>query len=165
MSARPGQYTPTPEHRANLSKSLRGGKRSEEARAKMSAAAKARIRQPLSEETKAKIGAGNRGKVRRPALEIALAIATASDKPYKQPRCTSATVRWGAAVRERDGHICQRCGTDKGRMDAHHIKPWRTHPELRFDLANGITLCRTCHRAVEPVKRRSSTGTAVRRKL
>ncbi len=51
---------------------------------------------------------------------------------------------WSKAVRERDGHKCVECGAS-GKMHAHHIKPWKCHPELRYDVSNGITLCPPCH--------------------
>jgi len=47
---------------------------------------------------------------------------------------------------ERDQFTCQHCGTVGGRLNADHIKPYSTHPALRFDLANGRTLCVPCHR-------------------
>jgi 5-methylcytosine-specific restriction endonuclease McrA len=53
--------------------------------------------------------------------------------------------RWRDAVKDRDNYTCQRCGTTEGRMHSHHIKGWRDHPELRYDVANGITLCPVCH--------------------
>lgn len=31
-------------------------------------------------------------------------------------------------------------------MNAHHIKYKAENPESSFDVKNGITLCRTCHR-------------------
>lgn len=52
------------------------------------------------------------------------------------------------AVYARDGYRCTRCGAPKQgpkTLHAHHVKPWSTHPELRFDLENLVTLCRTCH--------------------
>lgn len=42
-------------------------------------------------------------------------------------------------------------GTDK-KLNAHHIKRWASNPTLRFVLANGITLCRTCHERVRGVE-------------
>jgi hypothetical protein len=51
---------------------------------------------------------------------------------------------WRTAVYERDGYTCQECGA-KSRLVAHHLRRWADHPEGRFDLANGVTLCRECH--------------------
>lgn len=51
-------------------------------------------------------------------------------------------------VYARDGFSCVRCGAPKkGRrsIHAHHIRPWAGNPDLRFDLANAVTLCRDCH--------------------
>jgi thymidylate synthase (FAD) len=52
------------------------------------------------------------------------------------------------AVYKRDGYCCRRCGAPKKQpksIHAHHIRPWAGNPELRFDLDNAVTLCRTCH--------------------
>lgn len=51
---------------------------------------------------------------------------------------------WVKAVKDRDGWKCAECdATD--RLHAHHIKGWQTHPELRFEVSNGVTLCHECH--------------------
>lgn len=51
---------------------------------------------------------------------------------------------WRKAVFARDGFVCQKCGTKKD-LQAHHIKAWKDNKHLRYDVANGITLCRKCH--------------------
>jgi hypothetical protein len=51
------------------------------------------------------------------------------------------------AVFERDGFTCQECGATKIFLNADHIKPWATHPDLRYDVDNGRTLCVPCHQA------------------
>jgi len=58
--------------------------------------------------------------------------------------------RWKRAVLNRDDNACTRCGVKKTwdryvRLEVHHIKPFATFPERRFDVDNGITLCKKCH--------------------
>jgi hypothetical protein len=54
--------------------------------------------------------------------------------------------QWRRGVKNRDNWKCkinnQYC---KGRLEAHHILPWKDHPELRYDINNGITLCHAHH--------------------
>lgn len=52
--------------------------------------------------------------------------------------------QWAWAVRHRDNHTCAYCGSVE-RIEAHHIKPRRTHPELALVVDNGISLCHECH--------------------
>lgn len=53
---------------------------------------------------------------------------------------------WRDAVKEKDGWKCQHCGIDeKKKLHAHHIIAWDINPHLRFDLNNGMTLCKNCH--------------------
>ena len=52
---------------------------------------------------------------------------------------------WRESVFQRDGYICQKCFEYGGKLNAHHIKMFSTHKELRFDINNGITLCKKCH--------------------
>jgi len=51
---------------------------------------------------------------------------------------------WATMVKERDG-ACTNCGSMHD-LHAHHIKPYKYHPEVRYDVSNGVTLCSTCHR-------------------
>ncbi|MBC6982876.1 HNH endonuclease [Caulobacter sp. 17J80-11] len=51
---------------------------------------------------------------------------------------------WVRAVKSRDGWRCVKCGSQT-HLHAHHIKRWKEHPELRYDLNNGVTLCFDCH--------------------
>lgn len=50
-----------------------------------------------------------------------------------------------AKVFERDDYTCQECRQRGVPLQVAHIKPWATHPALRFDLANCRTLCMACH--------------------
>jgi hypothetical protein len=51
---------------------------------------------------------------------------------------------WSAMVKERDKK-CTDCGSVYD-LHAHHVKQYKSHPELRYDINNGITLCGKCHR-------------------
>lgn len=55
---------------------------------------------------------------------------------------------WRAAVFSRDNYTCQLCGARGVKINAHHIKPFATFPDMRTDIDNGITLCVPCHKAV-----------------
>lgn len=48
-------------------------------------------------------------------------------------------------IRKRDAHTCQLCGQIGRTLHVHHVRPWRSHVELRFDERNLITLCKSCH--------------------
>lgn len=53
---------------------------------------------------------------------------------------------WRNFVFERDNFTCQHCGDNKGgNLQAHHIKSFADYPELRFEVSNGLTLCKPCH--------------------
>lgn len=64
--------------------------------------------------------------------------------------------KWRLAVYRRDRFQCAMCPKMKrssGRpaydgLNAHHIKRWADYPTLRFEVSNGITLCRKHHKEV-----------------
>jgi len=77
------------------------------------------------------------------------------DRSLVKVKRTIAELRWWrAAVFHRDDYTCQKCGHRGGRLNAHHIKPYATHPELRFDVSNGITLCVDCHKKTDSYGRK-----------
>jgi len=53
---------------------------------------------------------------------------------------------WRLAVFGQDRYTCQDCGEKGGKLNAHHLQPWKSFPALRFIPENGVTLCVTCHR-------------------
>ena len=61
---------------------------------------------------------------------------------------------WRKLVFERDNYTCVLCEAKNGNgkfiyLHADHIKPFALHPELRFEVSNGRTLCVTCHLKTE----------------
>lgn len=54
---------------------------------------------------------------------------------------------WRRAIYERDNYTCDICGSRGGALNAHHLNSWADHPNERYDLDNGITLCRVDHKA------------------
>lgn len=85
---------------------------------------------------------------------------------YKDPEY----LRWRKMVLSRDNSICQFCGIQNVKfISAHHIKSYKEYPSLRFELSNGITLCRECHRhlhskplpAVEIIQCACGCGTTI----
>lgn len=63
----------------------------------------------------------------------------------KRPSEQSA---WAERVISRDKATCRTCGATGVELHAHHVKSYRDHPELRWQVSNGITLCARCHWAV-----------------
>lgn len=78
-----------------------------------------------------------------------------SKKRRRRKHCTSrnyddpAYKEWRKAVAKRDGYKCMwpNCGSKRS-LVFHHIKRWADYPNLRFEVTNGITLCRRHHDAI-----------------
>ena len=67
--------------------------------------------------------------------------------------------KWHKLVLKSCDYTCQRCGKRGVKLEAHHIKAWASHPELRFDVSNGIALCEDCHLAIHNHNRKPITKT------
>lgn len=59
---------------------------------------------------------------------------------------------WRNAVKERDGYMCQKCGSTE-KLHVHHLLPYLEHKELREDIDNGITFCSKCHYEIHKIMR------------
>jgi 5-methylcytosine-specific restriction endonuclease McrA len=53
---------------------------------------------------------------------------------------------WAREVKIRDEFTCQICDTKGGIIEAHHLNAWNAFPEQRFDVGNGRSLCKHCHK-------------------
>lgn len=63
----------------------------------------------------------------------------------KKSRRIIDNVGWREDIFKRDNYTCRICGVYGGKLNAHHIRPWREYPDLRFNIDNGITVCKGCH--------------------
>lgn len=53
---------------------------------------------------------------------------------------------WRKLVFDRDNYTCQLSNEKGGKLCAHHILSWNSHPELRYETSNGITIRQDLHR-------------------
>lgn len=61
-------------------------------------------------------------------------------------RDDSSYKEWRKNVYHRDNFICKINNKDcLGRIEAHHILSWKDYIDLRYDVSNGITLCKYHH--------------------
>jgi 5-methylcytosine-specific restriction endonuclease McrA len=54
---------------------------------------------------------------------------------------------WSRAVKTRDGFKCAHCGS-RNNLESHHIFS-RRHAMTKYNIDNGITLCKYCHKNIE----------------
>lgn len=77
--------------------------------------------------------------------------------PKNQTLRSSPEARaWTLAIFRRDKFTCQLCKTVRRNLQAHHKFPWALFPSLRFEVSNGITLCKGCHNALHTFGRRTA---------
>ncbi len=100
--------------------------------------------------TRLKISAAHRARV---AAGIHHSWKGGITKEHVRQRLTIEYKLWREAVFKRDNYTCQSClarnkaGTGNDiYLEAHHIQRFADFPEFRFDVSNGITLCRQCHK-------------------
>lgn len=102
------------------------------------------IKQSL--EWKMKRGATRRGE-KHPLYKHGLSRT----KQYlkQMERESFAYISWRKSVFERDHYTCQHCGGHNDTyLEAHHIKSFDLYPNIRYEITNGITLCKECHKII-----------------
>lgn len=64
---------------------------------------------------------------------------------------------WRIKIFERDGYTCQNCFQVGSTLHAHHIKEFAQYTLLRFEVSNGITVCKDCHIRIHKKKSQCQT--------
>jgi hypothetical protein len=67
-------------------------------------------------------------------------------KENTAPRRTKGYIKWCRSVYRKDNFTCGACGRRGGVLHAHHLEGWGTNKTVRYEISNGITLCKKCHR-------------------
>ncbi|MES2216676.1 MAG: NUMOD3 domain-containing DNA-binding protein [Patescibacteria group bacterium] len=107
---------------------------------KMSEAKKGKRRTPNTSEHNKNISDGLKGEKSYRWIKDRTKLAK------RQERNDTAYKEWRRQVWLRDSFKCKIANPDcKGRIEAHHILGWTAHPELRYQVNNGITLCHVHH--------------------
>lgn len=71
------------------------------------------------------------------------------DYENKKARASSEYEEWRNGVYRRHNWTCQKCQKKcKHDIVAHHLIPFSISIGLRFNISNGIVLCRSCHKKV-----------------
>ena len=109
------------------------------------------------ESTKLKISEKNKGKVRSDEFKKNISkrfsgenhprwINDRAKLAKKQIRNDTAYKEWRKNVWIRDKFNCKiKNSSCEGKIVAHHIFGWKDYPDLRYDINNGITLCKFHH--------------------
>jgi len=128
--------------------SMVGGKQSKKT---ISRRIKSRENYKHSQETKDKIGKAHRGDKN---WSWRGGISKLRNRQFSQVKHRE----WRKAVFERDDYTCQKCKIRGGKLEAHHIKPFAYFSDLRYEVDNGLTLCKSCH-LKETIKERKVNWT------
>jgi hypothetical protein len=131
------------EHKLKISESRKGQKRSEETCKKISESHKGMV---FSENRKKNISKSKIGKKRPEMSGNKHPMWKGGITPVnKLIRHSSEFKEWRKLIFERDGYTCQKCNKKCVFLHPHHIESFNNNPDLRTEIDNGITLCKSCH--------------------
>lgn len=69
---------------------------------------------------------------------------TDDDRKYRRNN-TWLLKKWAESVYLRDSYTCIKCGSPD-KIQAHHLYSFSRVKERQFDISNGVSLCKKCHR-------------------
>ena len=78
---------------------------------------------------------------------------------YKNRHQGTMYITWRNSVFQKDNYTCMECGARSGNgvavyLEAHHIKSWKNFKDLRYEVSNGLTLCKKCHLLHNKIQRK-----------
>ena len=103
---------------------------------------------PVSEGTRKKMSLSHKGKsaIWSKGIKNHRWIKDRSKLKHLRLWNTPEMMEWRLKVFTKDSFTCVVCGDNRGgNLNAHHKLSWKDYPEYRFDINNGITLCKKCH--------------------
>lgn len=104
----------------------------------------------LSENAKQKLRLYNLAFGKRPPIQVGAANKNWKGGVTSQNEKIRKSLEykyWRTNVFRRDDYTCQACGKrGKGDLEADHELPFALFPDLRFEVLNGRTLCKDCHK-------------------
>jgi 5-methylcytosine-specific restriction endonuclease McrA len=69
-----------------------------------------------------------------------------TDTERERLRVTPEYREWQNNVKKKNNFTCQKCNQLGGKLTSHHIRSFIEYPELRYEITNGITFCKKCHK-------------------
>jgi len=132
-------YRKTEEHKRKISIAMKGKRNNPNPRLYSNKGRK------ISEETKRKISLASKRKnlfgKKNPNWKGGISSKNELDR-----KCSDYS-EWRIGVYKKDYYRCRLCGINKD-IVAHHLLSFVKFPQFRFDLWNGTTLCKDCHKLV-----------------
>ena len=115
-----------------------------------------------TEESKKKIGEVQKGRKQSPETIEKRRQKHLGQRRKETRHASRKYWEWRDAVKEKDNWKCQHCGCEeKKKLHAHHIIAWNVDESKRFDIENGMTLCKHCH-AKEETKHKKGKSFSIK---
>lgn len=70
---------------------------------------------------------------------------TDAERSLRQHRGDHRYKAWRSSVYQHDNYTCKKCHKRGGQLNVHHIENFSENIDLRYDIDNGVTLCKNCH--------------------